>query len=287
MRVFLELQGVVGARDRQLQDTQDGVDSLELRQFRAGLAAAGDDTLVHASSLGRGEGPQVIGNDRQREHQRLRGALPDRLFGERLRREARQHRLTVLGGLHYRNERHLVLRTAAALAVRALAAEVGVVDLHAPGELARVFAQPHDLQQLVLDEPCRGVRRAQVAFELERRNVVLGLCEQVHSEEPTGQRQLRRLEDRSSDDAALVAALGAVPVQPALSPKRATRGTATRRAGEALRPVRGDQRRLRLRLGPLLLHELGHRQSSLMLHAVHRHGSPPIVVNPSFRLTGS
>ena len=35
------------------------------------------------------------------------------------------------------------------------------------------------------------------------------------------------------------------------------------------------------------VHELNHRKSRLKLHSVHRHGSPPVVVNPSFTLSGS
>jgi hypothetical protein len=40
-------------------------------------------------------------------------------------------------------------------------------------------------------------------------------------------------------------------------------------------------------IAAVLVHELGHRQSSLKLHAVHRHGSPPDVVNPSSNVTAS
>jgi hypothetical protein len=35
------------------------------------------------------------------------------------------------------------------------------------------------------------------------------------------------------------------------------------------------------------LHELGHRKTGLKLHAVHRHGSPPVSVTPCSALTGS
>lgn len=82
----------------------------------------------------------------------------DGLLGERALREAGSYRLPVLGGLHRGNEGHLVLGAAPGLAARELAAEVGVVDLHASGELARVLAQSHDLHHLVLEQPGRLVR---------------------------------------------------------------------------------------------------------------------------------
>jgi len=59
-----------------------------------------------------------------------------RFLGERPRRQAGQVRAAVLGGLHRDDEGHLVLRAATGLAAAALPAEVGVVDLDAPGELS-------------------------------------------------------------------------------------------------------------------------------------------------------
>ena len=114
--------------------------------------------------------------------------------------------VTLRGGLHRGDERHLVLRAATALAPGALATEVGVVDLHAPVEHARVLALAHDLHELVLHEPGALVANAQVTLELQRRDVVLGLGEQVHGQEPACQRQLGGFEDRAADGTALVAA---------------------------------------------------------------------------------
>ena len=85
-----------------------------------------------------------------------------------------------------------------------LAAEVGVIDLHPPGELPGVLALAHDLHDLVLHQPGRGIGNAEVALELQRGDVVLGLRDQVHRHEPGGQRQLAGLEDRAGDQAALV-----------------------------------------------------------------------------------
>src|SRR5206468_718798 len=116
--------------------------------------------------------------------------------------------------LHRGDERHLVLRPATALAARALATQVGVVDLHAPLEHARVLALAHDLHELVFHEPGALVANAQVTLELQRRVVVLGLGEQVHGQTPAGQRQFGRLEDRAANGAALVTARPALPVAP-------------------------------------------------------------------------
>ena len=59
-----------------------------------------------------------------------------------------------------------------------------------------------------------------MAHEFEGGDVVLGLDQQVHRQEPARQRQLGRLEDGATDDAALVPAAGALQVQPTLAPKR-------------------------------------------------------------------
>ena len=153
-------------------------------------------------------------------------------MGERLLTQAHELRLAVGRGLDRGDERHLVLRAPSGLAARALPAQVGVVDLHPAVELAAVLAHAHDLHELVLDEPGGLVANPQVAHELERSHVVLGLGEQVHGQEPPEQPQLGRLEDRPADDAALVAAGGALEVQPALAPKRAALPAAAGRAGK-------------------------------------------------------
>src|SRR5207244_12106595 len=101
------------------------------------------------------------------------------------------------------------------------------------------------------------------------------------------QPQLGCLEDRAADGAALVAAGGALEVQPALAAKRTALAAAARRAGKARRPARLDQRRLALVIAAVSIHELGHRKSRLKLHSVHLHGSPPVAVNPSSTLGSS
>ena len=69
-------------------------------------------------------------------------------------------------------------------------AEVGVVDFHPAVELAALLAQAHGLHDFVFDEPGRVVAHPELAHQLQRRDVVLRLGEQLHGQEPARQRQL-------------------------------------------------------------------------------------------------
>ena len=122
---------------RGLQVAQHRVDRLELRQLDAGLAAAGDDALVLGADQGgarkhhRPSETTVGGRASDSAANIATASLVNGCW-----RKHATHRLAVVGGLHRGDERHLVLRAAAGLAARALAAEVGVVDLHPAVELA-------------------------------------------------------------------------------------------------------------------------------------------------------
>ena len=109
--------------------------------------------------------------------QRKRHAGGNEVLQRRLRerpaRQARQVRQSVLGGLHRRHERHLVLRAPAGLAAALLPSEVGVVDLHAAAELSVGFGQPHGLQELVLDQPCGAIAHAELALEFSAETLFL------------------------------------------------------------------------------------------------------------------
>jgi hypothetical protein len=114
--------------------------------------------------------------------------------------------------VHRRHDRHLVLRAAPGLAARALAAEAGVVHLEAPIEFAPILAPPHGLHELVFHQPGAAVAHPELAHQFERRDVVRGLGEQLHGQEPARKPQLARLEDGAADQAALVGAVTALPV---------------------------------------------------------------------------
>ena len=88
------------------------------------------------------------------------------------------------------------------------------------------------------------VANAHVTLDLQRRDVVLGLGEQVHGQEPACQRQLGGFEDRAADGAALVTAGAALPVAPSRAHEHAVHAQAAGRAGKALGPARRNQRRL-------------------------------------------
>ena len=123
--------------------------------------------------------------------------------------------------------------------------------------------------------------------EFERRDVALGLGQQVNGQGPARQPQLGRPEDRAADDAALVTTRGALEVQPALAPERTAVPAAARRAGKARGPARFDQRRLARLVAAVSVHKLDHRKARLKLHSVHLHGSPPVAMNPSSILGSS
>ena len=282
MGVLGEIEGMVSPPEGPLEVAQERIDRAKLGQSDAGFAATGDHALVlGADDLDGPEAPQSVGDHGGRR--RDRAGCEDRhlLVGEGLLAQAHELRLPVGGGLNGCDERDLVLRAPANLAPRALSPEIGVVDLHPALELAGVLAFAHDLHELVLHEPGGLVANAQVAHEFERGDVVLGLGQQVYGQEPARQRQLGRLEDGATDDAALVPAAGALKVKPALAPKRATVAALALRTDKALGPARFDQRCLATVITAVPSHEVGHRKSGLKLHSVHRHGSPPVSVNPS------
>jgi len=284
-----ELDRVVRAGERGLHVADEGVDGLELVVEDAGLAAAGDLTVVDRASAGGDlEAVQAIGHQRQRQRRMPAEELLHGLVREGPRRQAGQVGQAVLGGLHRGHEGHLVLRAPASLAAATLATEVGVVDLHPTVELAVGLGQPHALQDLALDQPSGAVAHAQVPPELQGRDVGLGLGQQLHRQEPARQGQLAGLEDHAAKDAALVLAASALPVASAV-PLEAGPGLAdaAARALETSGPAPGDQRRLALLVGAIQAQELPHRQPRLELHSVHRQGASPWWMRPSPVLTGS
>ena len=109
-----------------------------------------------------------------------------------------------------------------------------------------------------------------MALELQRRDIVLGLCDQVHRHEPGRQRQLAGLEDRAGNQAALVAAHTALEVQAGAAAELAVLDAAADRANEATGPARIAQNLLALLLGAVLIKEFEHRQARLQPESVER-----------------
>jgi len=88
--------------------------------------------------------------------------------------------------LHRHQERLPVLRSASGLAAVALAARIGIVDLHETGQFAHGLALGHDLHDLVLHPQGAFVVDAQMAHQLQRDHVGLGRGQQLQ-----GQHQVR------------------------------------------------------------------------------------------------
>ena len=132
----------------------------------------------------------------------------------------------------------------------------------------------------MLHQPGAAVAQPELALELQRRDVVLGLGEQLHGEEPARQRQLARFEDGAADQARLELAAAALPVAQAAALEAGARCAATGRADESMGPARRLQRCTALLLGSIEFQKFGHRKTRLKLHSVHRHGTPPRWVRP-------
>jgi hypothetical protein len=287
--VIRELHRAVGARQGSLDIADQGVDDLELLVQHAGLAAAGDLTVID-SAHGRchGEAPQPIGHHGQRHsHSRGEEGL-DRVVGEGASSQAGQVGAAVLGGLNRDDGGGLVLRAAPPLAATSLPAQVCVVYFDAARELAIGLGEAHASQELILDEPGGAVAHLALAGQLQGRDIAFGLGEQLHRQEPRSQRQLGGLEDRAADDAAVVLAAAALPVQPVFAPEAGTGlHNAPRPADETAGPAGANNHLLALLLGAVELKELRHRQILLELGSVHWHGASPGGIHLSSCLTGS
>jgi hypothetical protein len=280
---------MVGTRQGGLDVADEGVHGLELRVEHAALATAGDlEVVVPSHGSCRGEAPQPVGHHRQRQsHARGDEGLA-RVVGEGASSQADKMVAGALGGLNRDDEGDLVLRATPPLAATSLPAQVGVVDVDAARELAVGPGEMHSLQELVLDEPGGAAVHTELAGQLQTRNIILGLGEQLHRQEPLRQRQLAGLEDRAADDATLMVAVASLPAQRAFAPEVGTRLLDTARwADKASGPAGGNNRLLALLLGAVELKDLRHRQTFLELGSVHRHSASPSGKPLSSCLTGS
>jgi hypothetical protein len=289
MGVLGKVKGVVGSRVSGLQIAEEGIDRTELLHLYTSRSAAGHDPLLRGSRCRDcAKAPQAIGHHLSRSGQRYLRPFGNRLLGEFQSLQADLQRPTRFRRLHGRDERHLVLRAAPALAARQFTAQVSVVDLDPPIQLARFFPLAHDLHQLVLEQPGGLVAHAQMALEFERQDIVLGLRQQVHGQEPSGQRQLGGLKDRPAHHRRLLPACRTLPVGQPLPFKRAMTSLPTLRADESARPTQRHHRSVAFLLRSVALHELRHRQTLLKLHFVDpHHASPSLKMRPFFTPSGS
>src|SRR5687767_765683 len=128
---------VVGAGDRGLDVAQRRVDPAERRPAGGPLARAGDHREMRAAGpLDRRPAGEPVADHVAAWGEVALGELLDLLLAEALdQRELEPARLAFGRGLDRGDDGRLARRAPAALAARALAAEVSVVDLHPAFEL--------------------------------------------------------------------------------------------------------------------------------------------------------
>ena len=201
----------------------------------------------------------------------LRGPLRDLGRAEAVdHAQLHHHRLAIRGDLHGCQQRRLVRRAPPALATGVLAAQIGVVQLHGALQPVALITLPHGLHELVLEQPGGVVVDAQLAPQLQGRDAALGLGEEVDGKEPNAQRQLGGLEDGAGEQGELALAVVALEGGPA-GGEAAEAGAAAAGAVEAVGPAGGEEGLLALRLGAVVLEELGQAEAFLELDFVLGH----------------
>jgi hypothetical protein len=272
---MLAADGAVGSDDRRLDVAQCRIDPFEGWRARRLWPRAGFDDLMRAAGIGHaGEAPKPVADHRAVGIETAFGEPRDRMAakaGDPAQLQA--NRLAVLGGFDRGDERRLARRAASPLAAGALAAEVGVIDLDAPGESLAGVAFEHDLRKLMLDFPGGGLGYAEAAAEFDAGDALLALSQMIDRPEPQPQRQLGRSKDRPRDRRGLQAA-GAALKQIA-GCHHAVLFAATGRTFETVRPSRRNDRGPALVLGAVASLEFRFAEPLLELHRVTRHRHTP------------
>ena len=276
--VLLEVERMVATREAGLEIAQDSVDPFELRHV-LGLASGHYGGLMAATGIRHGtEAGQAIGeHDAPRYHIGLRPRRNGFAREAGHRRQAYAQRAILIGQGNGSDKRHLVLGTPPHLAPRALTAEIGIIHLNFAFKEIVLLPVSHDLHQLVVDQPCRGVAHAQLSPERQGRQPGLGLADQVDRQEPGGQRQFRTLKDGAGNQRGLMAAGGALKDFARAVTEYVVRGFRASRATKPLRPAGRLKSLLALCLGSVVLEKFRHRQPRLKLNSVHRHDLLPRV----------
>lgn len=270
--VLAVLQRVVGPSQRRLEVAQHGVDPQELRQISR-LAVTDHYGLVGAACIGDGrEATKAVADDRAAWRETRLGPLADGIG-----REAADHaEFQELGPVlfvegHRGHERHLVLRAAPGLAARALATEVGIIDLHGAFEPVAALACGHGTVDLVVQQPGGRVAHTDLALHRQRRQTRLGLADEIDGQEPCGQRQLGVLHQAAGCQRGLMPAAVALEQAPSTVADHVVRVAVAAGAAEASGPSGGHQRRGAVRLGAKAAKELGQRHAGLELDSVESH----------------
>ena len=268
--------GPVGADDGGLDVAKSGVDPFEGGRLRGFRSRAGSEDRVAASGArDGGEAGEAVANDGAGGIEALLGEARNR--GAAKARDAPQLQANGLAfrrGLDGGDERRLAGGTASALAARARAADVGIVDLDAPAQPFGAVAFEHDLTKFVLDLPGGGLRHPEASTEFDAGDPLLGLGQVIEGAEPDAQLQLGRGENRPGDRRSLRPA-GAALIKPARLHDAVPRPAAFR-TNETVRPARRDDRSPTLLLGPVEPLEFRLTQPFLELNLVARHRPDPL-----------
>lgn len=183
------------------------------------------------------ESAEAVAEDLGLRHQAALTSVGDRNIGEAWHRlNHRKFRSLELFIDLYRNrECLLIFRTATRLAVVALAAQIGIIDLHKTAQLTRFLAMSHCLHHLVFETPRRSIAHVQMLHRFQCRHV--GLCrrQQVQTQKPMSKdrwspRARRRFQALSAACSPHTGSTLAHPAKTENAPRLGSEGSETRPA---------------------------------------------------------
>ena len=274
-RHVLATDSAIGTGDRRLDVAKSCVDPLECRRTRRKGSASCDDDLMRTSCLGDAtEAAQAIA-----DHPTVRCEAGFGKGGNGVGAETRHtpeleaNWLAVSCGLDRRDERGFALRTASAFAAAAFTADIRIVDLDATSQLLGRIPFEHDLRQLVLELPRRGLGDAEAAAEFDAGDALLALRHMIEGAEPGAQRQLGRCEDGPGDRRRLQSAGAAL--KEVAGRHQAMFLPAALRAFKSLWPSGCYDDRSTLCFGPIKSVEIQLTEAFLELHRVASHCRNP------------
>jgi len=259
-----------GSRERGLDVAEQRIYPFERGVLRSLATTADHDRHMQtASGLDGGEARQAIGEDNRARHQTGAGIARDLALAESADTTQMQfHRPAVLRRLNGGDERGLVACAATAPAGH-LTTEVGIVDLNPVAERVLPTTLQHHLHQFVLHSPGGVVFDPKVPRQLERRDALLVLGEQIDREKPFRQCQLRAMEHGPSGQRGLMVAF--VTLKYLAAVQRAARGVAALGTHEALWPAQTIQNLFALFLAAVLFKKRLKTEALLELDRVFCH----------------
>ena len=273
--VLAELECLAAPADRGLKVAKDGVDPGKPGSDSR-FALSDDDKRVRASCVDNaGKAIQAVAANIAAGRQVGLGPAGDGLAGEATNRgDFHSHRPACVVGGDRRDDVHFVERPAAGHA-RALANQLGVVELHVASQRLQRITLGHGGHQLVMHQPGGAVGCTQVLHESQRQQTGLVLADEVDGQEPSTQRQLGAVKHSTSGQRRLMAAALALE-QPARAVAHDVVLCAIpARAAKPIRPAHHSERRSALVFAAVAGEELRRRHPRLELDSVHRHGWPP------------